>query len=321
MSPPSRQAQEQRGTAGRVVSGLVFLAVLSFIGWYLKSNSDLLRPLLHISVADALLLTGLAAGMIGMNGLFLQAFAAKFGIGLTPREWFGLAAITAMGNYLTPFSGGGVIARATYLKHRHALPYTRFLTLVTAHYLIGFWVVGVTGILTMAAFRHAGPFPWQIAALFAGTVAIISGLVAVRGSKLPGDSRPAREINTALEGWNLIRDDRSLLGTLIVYSLINIALNGLLFLVAYHAAGRAVPATTAFLVSLLSVFSLLVRVTPGNFGIQEAVISLSSEAIGPGAGVGLLVALLIRAASLIPAFTLGPVFSLILTRELTGRKK
>jgi len=320
MAPRLRQTEKRRGTTGQVLSALVFLAVVFFIGLYLKSNSDLLRPLLKISLVDTLLLTALAVGLIGMNGLFLKAFAVKFGIDLSPREWFGLAAITAMGNYLTPFSGG-LIARASYLKHRHAFPYAQFLTLITANYLVVFWVVGMTGILTISAFWHSNRFFWQIAISFVSIVIFISGLVAVRKTKIPGNNRLAKIINTALDGWDLIKSDRSLLGRLILYSLINIILNGFLFLVAYHAIGHAVPMMTALLVSLLSVFSLLVRITPGNFGIQEAIISLGSEAMGAGAEVGLLVSLLIRAASLIPIFTLGPIFSFVLTRELTGNKK
>jgi hypothetical protein len=63
-------------------------------------------------------------------------------------------------------------------------------------------------------------------------------------------------------------------------------------------------------------FSLLVRITPGNLGIQEAVVSLSSGLLGIGTGQGLLVSLLIRVATMIPTFTLGPVFSFLLTRKL-----
>ena len=120
---------------GQVLSILVLVAVICIIGLYLKSNNELLRPILNISLVNALLLIVLTVMLIGMNGLFLKVFAAKFGMGLYFWEWFGLAMITTMGNYLTPFSGG-LVARATYLKHRHAFPYAKFLTLITANYLI-----------------------------------------------------------------------------------------------------------------------------------------------------------------------------------------
>jgi len=300
----------------QALSILVFLAVTCIIGLYLNSNYDLLRPILNISLVNALWLIALTVMLTGMNGLFLKAFAAKFGIELYFLEWFGLAAITTMGNYLTPFSGG-MIARATYLKHRHAFPYAKFITLITANYLVVFCVVGMTGVLTMLAFWNSSRFFWQLVLLFASVVMAISAFVMIRRRKMPGSNRLVKIINTALDGWELIKNDKSLLIKLIIYSLINILLNGFLFLVAYKATGCAVHFTVPLLVSLLSVFSLFVKITPGNFGIQEAIISLSSEMVGAGAGIGLLVSLLIRAALLIPAFTFGPIFSFLLTRELT----
>ncbi|MDD5723911.1 MAG: lysylphosphatidylglycerol synthase transmembrane domain-containing protein [Syntrophales bacterium] len=317
---PEPHAIWRKVRTGQVFSVLVFFAVAGTIGWYLKSNSDPLRPILNISLGDALLLTALSVMLTGMNGLFLKTFAAKFGIDISLSEWFGLAVITTMGNYLTPFSGG-LIARAAYLKHRHAFPYAKFITLITANYLVVFWVVGMTGLLTTVVFWNSSWFFWQVVLLFVGVVIVISGLVVAQKIKIPGNNRLAKVVNTALDGWDLIKNDTLLLVKLITYSLINIILNGFLFLAAYNAAGCTVSLPAALLVSLLSGFSLLLKITPGNFGIQEAIISLSSEMVGAGAGVGLLVSLLIRAASLILIFTLGPVFSFVLTRELTGNKK
>ena len=302
-----------------MLSVLVFLAVTCIIGLYLKSNNELLRPILNISLVNALLLIALTVMLTGTNGFFLKAFAAKFGIGLCFSEWFGLAMITTMGNHLAPFPGG-MIARARYLKHRHAFPYTKFITLITANYLVIFWVVGMAGALTMVIFWNSNRFFWQITLFFVSVVIALSGLVMVRRAKIPGNNWLTKLINTALDGWDLIKNDKSLLIKLIIYSLINIVLNGFLFLVAYNATGCTIHFTIALLVSLLSVFSLLIRITPGNFGIQEAIISLSSEMVGAGAGIGLLVSLLIRAASLIPAFTLGPIFSFMLTRKLTAHR-
>jgi uncharacterized membrane protein YbhN (UPF0104 family) len=319
VKPPSilYNLARQKIKTGQVLSIFIFLTVACIIGLYLKSNNELLRPILNISLVNALLLIALTVMLTGTNGFFLKAFAAKFGIGLCLSEWFGLAMITTMGNHLTPFPGG-MIARATYLKHRHAFPYTKFITLITANYLVIFWVVGMAGALTMIIFYNSNRFFWQVTLFFVSLIIAISGLVILRTVNLRGNSRLVELINAALDGWNLIKNDKALLVKLITCSLINIILNGFLFLAAYSATGSAAPFTTALLVSLLSVFSILVRITPGNFGIQEAIISLSSEMAGAGAGIGLLVSLLIRAASLIPAFTLGPIFSFLLTRKLTA---
>ena len=139
--------------------------------------------------------------------------------------------------------------------------------------------------------------------------------------KFPRTNRLTAMINNSIDGWTFIKADKALLFKLAIYSLISIFLNGVSFWIAFITlADFPISFGTVFLISLLSVFSILFNLTPGNFGIQEAIISLTSGIFGIGTGIGLLASLLIRVASLIPAFTLGPVFSFVLTRELTAHR-
>ena len=62
------------------------------------------------------------------------------------NEWFGLSAITVMGNHMTPFRGG-VAARALYLKKVHKFPYTSFLTTMGASYILRFFIYGILGVV------------------------------------------------------------------------------------------------------------------------------------------------------------------------------
>ncbi|MCA9926730.1 MAG: flippase-like domain-containing protein, partial [Anaerolineales bacterium] len=125
---------------------IVLLLVLGGIGLYLNANRSLLTLLVDISWPLAFGMVLLRLLFVGLNGYYLKLFAQTFGVQLRVREWFGLAFITTMGNYLTPLSGG-MVARATYLKVRHSLPYAKFLSLLTASYLIVFWVAGFLGLV------------------------------------------------------------------------------------------------------------------------------------------------------------------------------
>lgn len=130
----------------RLLSIGILLVAGCGIAWYLKSNRDLLRALTHVSLTKACWLMALRVMFLTMNGLFLRTFAGKFRVRLKPVEWFGLAFVTTMGNYITPFSGG-LVARAAYLKGRHRFPYAQFATLLTSNYLVAFWVIGAVGAL------------------------------------------------------------------------------------------------------------------------------------------------------------------------------
>jgi uncharacterized membrane protein YbhN (UPF0104 family) len=118
----------------------------------------------------------------------------------------------------------------------------------------------------------------------------------------------------------MVKQDQVLVAKLIVYTLIVLILTGASFWVAYWAIGHTISFAAALVTSLLLAFSILMNITPGNIGIQEAIISVSSELLGSGAGLGLIVALLIRATTLVVVFTLGPIFSFVLTRELADHQ-
>jgi uncharacterized membrane protein YbhN (UPF0104 family) len=269
---------------------------------------------------------GILAGLVATrvlfhvtNGLTLRGVAAKFGTVLTAREWFGLPFVTSLGNYITPFSGG-MIARASYLKYRHRFPYARFAAVIGASSLILLWVAGMAGILALVLSLERSATFWRVLFFFGAVVLGISTVAILPSARLPGTGRVSAAINRSLDGWDSRKGDPPLLATLALYALANIALQGVSFWLAFVALhGAPVPAGRVFLISLFSSLLMLVRVTPGNLGVFEGVVSLSSGMLGVGAGPGLMASLLVRAASLIPIFTLGPVFSLALTRDLTGR--
>lgn len=300
--------------ARRYVSVLVFITILALIVLYLSHQQDLLKSLSNITLSLAIALITLRLLIMGLNGLFLHIFALKFGVNLRSLEWFGLAAVTTMGNYITPLSGG-LVVRAAYLKHRHHLPYVQFTTLLASNYIVMFWLIGIAGLVTLWWLGEISQTTWPILILFGGVVVAITIFVFLPPLQLPEGNRLSNVINTLSEGWKHVRSDRILLTKLAVCTLLVILINGLSFWVGYLALGFQLSLLEAMLLGLVAAFSIFINITPGSFGIQEAMVSLSSELLGAGAGQGLLVVLLIRAATIVSAFTLGPIFSIWLTAQ------
>jgi uncharacterized membrane protein YbhN (UPF0104 family) len=100
----------------------------------------------------------------------------------------------------------------------------------------------------------------------------------------------------------------------------NILIGALLFLVAFMSLGSMLPFRVALLIYLLTTFTLLINITPGNFGIQEAGTSMAAAILGAGVEMGLMASLMIRAATILSAFSLGPVFSYLLSKELIAKQ-
>jgi uncharacterized membrane protein YbhN (UPF0104 family) len=302
-----------------VISFSLFLIIAAGIILYLRYHPELFNHVLNMSMRGGIVLFILSVLTLTVNGLFLRIFATKYNMHLKPKEWFGLASITSMGNYLTPFSGG-LIVRAAYLKHRFDFPYGRFATMIAATYMIGFAAISLTGVLVMLTMTGAKRSPWPVILLFLTALLSIFFLSIFPSITRGRKNRLVRLANRATEGLELICGDKVLMGKLIALTFVNIIFGALIFLIVFQSLGLILPFRVALLIYLLSSFSVLINVTPGNLGVQEIITSLSAEILGVGADMGLIASLIIRAVTIIAAFTLGPIFSYLLSRELVAAK-
>ncbi len=304
----------------RTYSIIVLLLVAIALLAYLYYHPQALTLLTNASIINIISLIIIRIFFQIISGLILRDFVSIFGTVLKFKEWFGLSIITTMGNYISPFSGG-MIARAAYLKYRYAFSYAQFTSLLAASYLIFFWAVGFVGLISSLTSEITSILMWRVGLFFFIILLLSSLLILLPPIKISYRNPLIQFINKAIDGWTLIRNDKTLLFKLTLYSLTSIFLNGLSFWLAFISLTNIqFSFKTIFLISLLSIFSFLFNLTPSNLGIQEAIVSLASVIFGIGTSIGLMASLLIRATSLIPIFTLGPIFSLILTRELKAYK-
>ena len=301
-------------TKQKILAIITLIFTVIGIGFYLSNNQDLLLSLKNIPISYILILLVIQVLLLVTNGLFLKALTLKFNIHLKMTEWFGLAVVTTMGNYVTPFSGG-LLFRATYLKHQHSFSFTKFATLIYANYLINFWSIGVIGTLSILIVDPTGTNR-MVLLFFLMVVLILSIIILLPVTKIPGNSKLNRIINSSIDGWLLIKRDKKLLTKLISYTLANIILNTLAFWVACSALGFTISLFASVIISLVAAFSIVIKITPANLGIHEAIIGFSAPLVGIGAGEGLMTALVIRGTGIIVIFLLGTLFSYLLTKQL-----
>jgi len=214
-----------------------------------------------------------------------EDFRKKFRSGPAREEWFGLAAVTALGNYLTPLSGG-LVARAAYLKRRHNFPYAHFLAMLAANYMIAFAVIGVTGIVTLLTLTGTERVSWPVLLFFLATLSMIPLVLLVPSTFIGSRHRWLLFVNHAMEGLHAIRRDGALLGKLIATTFFNITVGALLLFVAFASTGFPIPFSVALLIFLLTSYTVLINITPGNLGVQEVVTSLAAAILGAGADAG-----------------------------------
>jgi uncharacterized membrane protein YbhN (UPF0104 family) len=302
-----------------IISLALFFMVAAGIGFYLLHHPELIGHVRGISPWNMILLLLLSVATLAANGLYLRIFARKFDIHLKWKEWFGLAAVTAMGNYLTPFSGG-MVARAAYLKNRHDFPYAHFLAMLAANYMIAFAVIGVTGVVIMPTLSGTESFSWPVVFFFLAILSAILLVLFLPSPSIGGRHRFLCLVQQALEGMEFIERDRALLWKLVSLTVFNVVVGASLFFIVFHFMGADISFRIALLIYLLTACTVLINITPGNLGVQEAAASLAAAILGAGADMGLLAALIIRAVAVISAFALGPFFSYLLSKELIAAR-
>jgi uncharacterized membrane protein YbhN (UPF0104 family) len=302
-----------------IISLALFFMAAAGIGLYLLHHPELIGHVREISPRNMILLFLMSVATLAANGLYLRIFAKKFNIHLKWKEWLGLASVTAMGNYLTPFSGG-LVARGAYLKNRHDFPYARFLAMLAANYMIAFAVIGVTGVVIMLTLSGTENFSWPVIFFFLATLSTILLVLFLPSPSIGGRNRLLRLVQQALEGMDFIQRDRELLLKLVALTFFNVVVGAFLFFTAFHSIGAAIPFRIALLIYLLTACTVLINITPGNLGVQEAVTSFAAAILGAGADMGLLAALIVRAVTIVSAFALGPFFSYLLSKELMASR-
>ena len=285
------------------------------IVWYIYRNPKLFTCLRRISLHDIIALILLRGFALVVNGVLLKDFAYKFAITLKVKEWLGLSFVTAMGNYVTPFSGG-MVFRAAYLHRNYGLSIEKFAMLLAFNFLIGFLCVAVVGLAgSIFIFCSSPELSWLVPSFFLSIILGISGLFFLKIPQRSETNWLCRKMNEAIAGWEALRSDRNFVWRLVGYTFINIFINSVLFFLAYQSIGVDISFLRALVISLITVFSLIINITPGNFGVQEVIISMASSSLGQGTGEGLVVSLIIRATSLILIFTFGPIFLAILLKH------
>jgi len=296
----------------KYVSLMIAILLVAWAIFYVNRHIDEFKNIAQLSVGYTLILLIVGLAVIFVRGLFTKVVVSIFGIKLAFREYFGISIVTTMGNYLMPFRGGAGV-RAIYLKKKHKLPYSLFLSTLAANYVMIFLVNSLAGIIAIGliyvSYQVFSPIILAIVVL----IFLILLTIIVLSPQLPAyKNKILNVISRTLEGWNKIRKDSKIVLRIFLLTLLNSSLNLLIIYFVFHAFSLDISLTQSLFISSLTALSMLISITPGSLGITEAVIVFSSQLFKMIPAQGLLVAALNRSIMLFWTFTLGPIFSYIL---------
>ncbi|MFH1290928.1 MAG: lysylphosphatidylglycerol synthase transmembrane domain-containing protein [Nanoarchaeota archaeon] len=122
-----------------------------------------------------------------------------------------------------------------------------------------------------------------------------------------------------INGWHLIKKNARVIVVTMIITFVQVLISSLMLWLQFRVFGIEVSFVSALFLSAIGSLSLVIGLTPGNLGVQEAIIVFSAATIGITPAESLSAALLGRAVSLVVLFVLGPIFSYVLVRN--GKEK
>lgn len=277
---------------------------------------------IHYTRAVLLFLAGFLS--IICNALIFRESLVIFNLRLPLREWFGLTVTNTMYNYLLP-ARGGMAARALFMKKKHALPYSEYISLSAGSYMLLFFTASFLAAVLSFVFLFSGGlenmiFLYLSLFFFISVSGAIVCACCINPEKIPGSSRFIGFIRDASTGLKKFKKnpkevrDIILLGFLFIFSV------GLRLFVAYRILGIHADFMKLVLTGAFITFSIVFSLTPGNIGIKEGIIGVSSGLLGITPEEAVLGALLDRMVSVITVSGLGLVFSRLLLKNMDSNK-
>lgn len=297
---------------------LSVVALIVFIA-YLYRNADRYQQLLDLSAGSLLLLLGLAVAFTPVNGLINYLFYRGLGVPLTYNEGIGLAAVNTLANQL-PFTGG-MIAKGVYLKQRHKMTYTRFLSATLALFVCFVAANGALGVAVLAYMRLVDGTiaPMLLILGFSAMAASVSLLwLRIDVSFVPG--KWGQRLTQLMDGWQLLSQNRRLVLELVSLQLLMTLLFAGRLWITFHALSQGVTLTQCILFSSAAILTRLVSIAPGGLGIREAIVASVASALGFDAGASLAAVIIDRLVETAVVITLGVVYTYSLSKKVASAR-
>ena len=305
----------------RIVSVVILVVFLAWVGWYVNSNPGAFAPILGVTLLDGLNLTLAFLLIMTGNGLFVAVVSRTLGIRLGVREYMSLSFASSFANYFLPFRGGTGI-RALYMNRVHGFPITEFVSTLSIMYVMHSVVNGVLALAGMAliAFK-GGPVNPSLTGFF--VVIVFAGVVAMFVDlKIVGSSErfPFRQLAQFSRAWQAVRGDHQLLSKLWLLMLLIALATVWQCHSAFQAVGTPLSWDGVFVYAASKNLATLIGLTPGALGIVELVSIYLGSVLGYTTADALSVQGLIRAVAIAVLLATGPFALLFLKQRLSSHE-
>jgi len=295
----------------------IFLVIIFviFAIYFFKENIYILEKLKNLKIKTIILVSVLIIFSLYINWLFLYLLWKPFNIKI--KDYFLLSNTASFLNLITPFRWWAWF-RAWYMKKKYNLEYSYFASSLFWNYVIVFFV---STLLAIWNFIYLYYRYWIFNLLVFLTFVwlfLIFWFIFFTWWKFyfKTENKITSKINKVLKWWEIISKDKKLILQLSILQIINIFIWVLVLYLLFHDIWIKIEFAKVFYISIISILSVFINITPWSIWITEWLYMLSSSIVLIPTATMLLIALLKRWLEIIILFALGIISKYILLKNM-----
>jgi len=311
---------ESRFRRVRVLVSVPLLLAVGFIAWYfIRRHWSEFIGIVDLSPVYLAQMSVLIVLFQTILGVKIRAATRAFDVRLAPGQWFAVAQVNSLLNYL-PIRGGPIVS-AAYLKGAFDFAYTRYASVLGAGFgltIIVFSTMGCLGIVGMAG--SGGEMLWEVLPVYAVMIVAPLGIFLWMGKKTGGIRN--KTLAGFREGWAIIAGNRTCLLTLIIADCCLVMIDSLRIMLSYRVVGVDIPYLAGWAMLPLANLAGVASLVPGGLGVKEGIMGLLSQVAGIGFETGIYATGLDRALLLLWLLILGvaSMMALVLRHGIRDEK-
>ena len=303
----------------KIIKAILYLVSLAIIIYFLIAYHSSFKIVNKLEYYEFIFLF-----ILGFIALSIQAFQFKKIILIKIRRFkildsFEIIAVATMYNYILP-ARGGLFIRGLYLKGLYDFNWSSFISVMGSLYFYSF------GLLSFLIFIFSFLLSDTIKAnllYISVSVFILILLFYYILKKIEANfsfkNKILQLVISIAASFKVINKNPKKVIVFLFLEFFILILMALKLYFTFKFLGYNVAFIRIIYVQSLLAFSLVFSITPGNFGIREGIIALSSNILGVEQTEAITISLIDRAVQMMVIFSLGIISKIILSRKLNKK--
>lgn len=306
----------------KLLSSVLFLALIALLVWYLYQNRADLSKLLTLNVSTVCWMLILAFAACTMNALYHKLILDTYQLPLDLVDWMGVVFVANAMGYVLPMRAD-LIFTATYYKRTKNFAYTKSVSVAAGNIVFGVLFALVQMFVSLLCTGLIeGQWPgllWLILIVGCAGTAMLMVVSIWFSDRMPAFLARYKIVRDIIQGFAQLIRNKQLLLKLLVCLTINNILHLLLYMACFRGIGMEVTLYQALFYNSVSRVLSLVAIVPANIGIAQGVMGVAGSMMGDVFQNGVMVSLLQSVSLMIVYIVAGGAFAYPVYRKYQGK--